>query len=156
MEENQQPTAQDSPETPTSAPLTPAPSTPDGPETPPTTPEPATSQTTTTDDKEVLGMPQQPEQTAAKPSGSHKQLLVMAVAVVVFIGLLGAVGYMYMQKNKTAIKTGANQSQQSASNTPTAASTVDDAAKTIDNNIDSIDSSKDFTSNDLSDATLGL
>lgn len=93
---------------------------------------------------------------AAPHSDGHKQWLVIAIAAIVLLALLGAVAYMYTQKNKTAVKPHTTQQANTTTTAPTASSSVDDAAKSIDDNIDTIDANKDFTSSDLSDATLGL
>jgi uncharacterized protein HemX len=97
-------------------------------------------------------------QLTAHASGGKKHLVAIVVAVVVMLGLIGAVVYVYLKQNSTAIKTVAPKTSQSSnsSQAPVSAADVDNTAKAVDDSLQTIDANKDFSSTDLSDATLGL
>lgn len=97
---------------------------------------------------------------AEHASGGKSHMVAIAVAVVVLLALLGGVGYIYTQNNSTAVKaptgTTAKTEKPAATVAPVTAKDVDDTTKSVDESLESIDADKDFTINDLSDATLGL
>lgn len=88
----------------------------------------------------------------AKKGGSH--MVAILIAVLVFLLLAGAVVYVYMKSNTSKITR--KDTKTSASIAPATAKDVDATTKTIDDNLVNIDADKDFTTTDLSDATLGL
>lgn len=156
MDENQNPAP--TTEMPTIAPE--QPTTPVPTETPAVAPEASSVDVTT-----ATPTPEAAEPAVANPalsqlpahaSGGNKHLIAIIVAVVVMLGLLGAVAYLYMQQNSTSIKTTENKSAQTTTAAPVTAADVDNTTKEIDDSLTTIDADKDFSSADLSDATLGL
>ncbi len=97
---------------------------------------------------------------AEHASGGKSHMVAIAVAVVVLLALLGGVGYLYTQNNSTVIKTPKEAAVKKEEPTPTVAPVtakdVDDTTKSVDESLEPIDADKDFMTNDLSDATLGL
>lgn len=135
------------------------------PATPPVdTPPVSTPITVNTDDAPVdpsaqespnsLTIPADP--VSARQGGGKGHLVAIVVAVLVMLALGGAAVYYYLQQNSGTIKT--TQSNATGTEAPAEVTVgdVDDAAKSIDDNLNAVEADKDFNSNDLSDATLGL
>ena len=119
--------------------------------------EPVPAMDTPTDPEPVTH-PQTTPQIAEHASGGKNHMAVIVVALVVMIALIGAIVYVYKQQNSTAVKKTDSKTSQSSNSAPTpvSAGDVSDTTKAIDDSLNSIDADKDFSSNDLSDATLGL
>ena len=151
--------------------VTPSPPAPPSTETPliegMTTPEPAPAIVTEAQErKDAVEPPVSPPTaqpapgtTMPAPSGKKSNMLVIVIAIIVLLGLLGGVAYMYTQQQSTKIKsTGSKPPTTQTATKATTVSTkdVDATTKTIDDSLSNIDATKDFSSSDLSDATLGL
>ncbi len=83
-------------------------------------------------------------------------IIVIALAVLITIGLIGAAGYAYWQSRS------ANQPEQTTSTETVTddgrvdATDIDETVTEIDNSLNSINDSEDFGTNDLSDDGIGL
>lgn len=92
------------------------------------------------------------------PPKSGKPILVIAVAVIVAIGLAGLVVFTFMKTKSDTGNSRPNNSSGAAPTTKPQASPADVDATTqeIEGSLNKIDDSKDFSSTDLGDKSLGL
>lgn len=88
-----------------------------------------------------------PEKKKSKP------MLVIIIALVVFLALAAVVIYVFMKRDKGAPTPAVSQNQTAPK---VSSSDVNSASQNIDKSLQTIDDTKDFNSNDVSDATLGL
>lgn len=101
-----------------------------------------------------------PNMSMAKPPKKSSKAIIIIVAVLVALALIAGAGYAYYttsQKNKKASNTTPATTQSTEKKTADVKGTdVDNTSTALDTSLKKVDDTKDFTANDLSDATLGL
>ncbi len=101
-----------------------------------------------------------PNMSMAKPPKKSSKTIVIIVAVLVALALIAGAGYAYYstsQKNKktTSSTPAATQPTDKTTNEVKSAD-IDSTSTALDASLKKVDDTKDFTANDLSDATLGI
>ncbi len=94
-----------------------------------------------------------------KHAKSGAPMFAIVIAVIVALGLAGAVVFAYMKnKDNGDIKRddSASSSQTVVEKPQASASDVDSTSKEIDSSLEKADDTKDFSTTELSDSTLGL
>jgi uncharacterized protein HemX len=123
------------------------------------------------EDADDLGIPrpsESPGEAAVRrakedyPTGrpkKHGKGGVIVAAILIVLCLIGGAGYAYWQNSKETPVPAPTQTTKATTQTTTAKVTgkdVDSATKDIDASLNKVNDTTDFTTNDLSDATLGL
>lgn len=101
-----------------------------------------------------------PETAAPNPANaikkkSSKMPVVIAIVVIVVLAL-GVAAYFAFVKKDTVTPTTSTTSTTTTTTTTTAVEDPDIESSNIDNSLSKIDDTKDYSSTDLSDTTLGL
>ncbi len=96
----------------------------------------------------------------AKPPKKGSKAVVIVVALLVALALIAGAGYAYYstsKKNKkSSNSTPAVTQPTSQSATEVKAADIDSTVTSLDASLKKVDDTKEFTANDLSDATLGI
>lgn len=98
----------------------------------------------------------------ATPPAPHKKgkpVLVIAIAIVVALGLAALVVFTFMKTKKDTVgtnKTANSTTTQTAAKPLASPADVDSTSKELETSLSKVDDSKDFSSADLSDKSLGL
>lgn len=101
-----------------------------------------------------------PNMSMAKPPKKNSKAVIIIVAVLVALALIAGAGYAYYttsQKNKKANNnTPAVTQSTEKKTTDVKGADIESTSTALDTSLKKVDDTKDFTANDLSDATLGL
>lgn len=105
----------------------------------------------------------EPTELGVPPPEHHKSgspIIAITIAIVVAVGVAGVVVFMYLKssnaKKATTNTTSGSSSQVLAPKPQASANDVTTTTKELDTGLSQVDETKDFSANELSDASLGL
>jgi len=118
----------------------------------PESPEPVSEPSAPTTGSDGAVPPISPLNRTPMPTKKSKPMMVVIIAVIVVLAIAAAMVFAYMRSRDKTVPTPAV----STTAPVVTASDVNSTSQEIDKSLKSIDDSKDFSSNDISDTTLGL